>query len=426
MTSRTQNIENLKKIVPTVVVWGLILWALFALGNWVFATFFTNHGPHGGFAVPVVIETIQKESVTDNVEFLGTTHNDNATTIRSQVAGKIVRVFVQDGARVVKGEPLFAVDSRPQAENLRSLEAILKASQAETQKARSTVQSIQAQQKAAAADLQFNQAQLTRYEKLRATQSVSQKDWEQYQSTVTQLQNKVDGLNHDIQAEQRHVQQLEAQIQRDIAASNSARATLDFYTVKAPFSGTVGDILVTEGDQIDYSTVLTRVNNDREMEITIPIPIALKNKVKHGTRLALYSTDGNFISEAKVDYIAPTLDKMTQTLTTKVRVNNTQKTPLFTTDEVLRARMILGKQTQFVAPASAINRVAGQPFIYQAVQKGTGYSAKLLPVTLGPIANGKYPITSGIQKEIQIITGGIQKLQDGVPVSAIKEEAAHK
>ncbi|WP_017197795.1 efflux RND transporter periplasmic adaptor subunit [Arthrobacter sp. M2012083] len=57
--------------------------------------------------IPVVPAT--RATVTNTVEIKGTVQSDAAQTVRSTSAGKVVQVFVEQGATVAKGEVLFQV-----------------------------------------------------------------------------------------------------------------------------------------------------------------------------------------------------------------------------------------------------------------------------------------------------------------------------
>lgn len=64
--------------------------------------------------IPVVPAT--RATVTNTVEIKGTVQSDAAETVRSTSAGKVVQVFVEQGATVSKGEVLFQVKAeRPVA-----------------------------------------------------------------------------------------------------------------------------------------------------------------------------------------------------------------------------------------------------------------------------------------------------------------------
>ncbi len=57
--------------------------------------------------IPVVPAT--RATVTNTVEIKGTVQSDAADTVRSTSAGKVIKIFVEEGATVAEGQALFQV-----------------------------------------------------------------------------------------------------------------------------------------------------------------------------------------------------------------------------------------------------------------------------------------------------------------------------
>jgi hypothetical protein len=67
----------------------------------------------------------------------------------------------------------------------------------------------------------------------------------------------------------------------------------------------------------------------------------------------------------------------------------------------------------------AVSRVGGQAFVFIAAQKGDGYSAHQVPVTLGETVGNTYPVLKGLNPGDKVILSGLQFLQEGAPVKPI-------
>jgi multidrug efflux pump subunit AcrA (membrane-fusion protein) len=394
-------------------------------------------GGPGGFAMPVVFGEVAQANTVDSADFLAEFSSDASATIRAQVPGRITRVLVQDGQTVAVGQPLFQLDGSQQAAVAKSLEASAVATGKETAVVQDTMKAMQADRQSVVTELTFNQDQLKRYQALLTTSSVSQKDVEQYQTTVNGLQSKLASIDANLKGQKSRIAQVQATVQRDLSAAQGAKTNLSFYTVRAPFSGTLGDISARVGDVADPSMPLTTLTNNQNLELNVAVPADYRTKVHHGSQLQLETYDGHPLGQAQVFFVSPKMDSLSQTTLVKAKVANSTRdsATTFATAQKIKAKLIWGQHPSLLVPVSAVFRMAGQPFVYRVAQantdkptegappasksKGTppsGLIARLAPVTLGPITGDNYQILSGLQADESIVISGIQKLQDGVPI----------
>lgn len=367
-----------------------------------------NTHSQGATAMPVTMMPVAERIYPDEAEFMAEVDSKHATDIHPQVSSRIVSVLATDGEQVHTGQPLYQLDISQQAATVRSWEATRRASLEEPW---SLQKNIEAQK----ADLAFSQKQLNRYRELVKNHTVSEMDTEQYET-------KVKSLKANIASEEAHRKQALANIQRDTAGFQSAKADLNYYTVRAPFSGTVGTLIVKVGDVVEPNTILTTLTDNHNLEINIALSADYRPRVHLGTSMTLLSSYDQILAKSKISYIAPKVDPMTQTILVKAKVVNGKSN--VSVDQHLKARLIWGEKRAVLVPIPAVFRVDGQPFIYRAdtSRDGKGMIAHMQAVTLGPIINQDVVVVSGLKSGQILITGGIQKLQEGVPVMEIPKE----
>lgn len=378
--------------------------------------------------MPVPLMTVKATTVNDSQTYLAQLSSDYATTLKSQVEGLVVRVFVQDGDTVRAGQPLIQLDASQQQALAQSLQAASQATAKEVAVIEANRLSALADQRATQAELTFQRTQRDRLATLRATDSVSAREWEQAETSVKQLEDKLDSLSAQVKAQDNRKLQTIAAVQRDQAAARGAMANAGFYTIRAPFSGVLGQVMVKVGDVVGTAMPLTSVTNNRALELEVALPVADKAVVKMGSPLQLepatapagQDRPSAAVGEAHVFFIAPQVDAMAQTVLVKARVNNPNGR--FAADEKLRVRLMTGSTQRVLVPFSAITRMAGQPFVYEAKapdkasDKGEGLVARMIPVTLGSFYGDSVAVTKGLSDGTRIITGNIQKLQEGMPI----------
>lgn len=382
--------------------------------------------PQGPMAMPVTMMQIGERMYRDEAEFMAEVDSKHSTDIHSQVSSRVVAVLAADGERVQAGQPLYQLDRSQQAATVRSYAAVRQASLEEPWSLQKSIEAQEADLAAAESDLAFNSKQLERYQELVKDHTVSQRDTEQYETTVLSQQQKVKGLQAAIASEEARRKEALDDIQRDTASFQSAQADLNYYTVRAPFSGTVGTLVAKIGDVVDPSTVLTTLTDNRHLEIDVALSVDYRSRVHLGTPMTLLTTDDQPLGESEVSYIEPKVDPLTQTVLVKARIANENGD--LSVDQHLKARLILGTKRAILAPFASIFMLDGQPFVYCAepVPDGKGKVARMTPVKLGPIVDQDVVIESGLKPGQTLITGGIQKLQDGVPVMELPSEPPQK
>jgi RND family efflux transporter MFP subunit len=381
-------------------------------------------GGGGAMAMPVTWQTVTRQNVADSTQFMARINSKHATTIRPQVASRVVRVLVNDGQAVRAGQALYQLDNSQQAATVSSLVAGQQASVLQPSLIQKTIQAQQADLKAMQNDLAFSHKQLARYQALLADKTVSLKDTEQLATTVRNQEQKIKAITANISALGISRAEALASVAQSNATVTGAKANLAYYTVKAPFSGTIGALVAKIGDVVDPSTALTTLTDNHMLEVEVAIPADKIAKIHTGSPLQLLSTTDDPLGQAVVSAISPTLDATTQTVLVKAKVTASSQ-PL-TMDQRLKVSVLWDKQAAVVIPLVAVFRVDGQPFVYLAKadsksQSKAGsappsYSATMQAITLGPIVGDNVLVSQGLTTGQLVITGGIQKLQQGVPV----------
>ena len=67
-------------------------------------------------------------------------------------------------------------------------------------------------------------------------------------------------------------------------------------------------------------------------------------------------------------------------------------------------------------PVVAVNRLAGQYFVFVAESMEQGFVARQKPITVGEVLGDDYVIRGGLMPGERVIVSNIQKIFDGAPV----------
>ena len=374
--------------------------------------------------ISVDLYSVQPQAYQDSAEFMAQVNSKNATTIHPQVSSRVTRVLVTDGQLVQAGQPLYQLDVSQQTAVVSSLSSVRSASLQEPGMIQKNIESLQADLSAAQSDLAFNRKQLKRYQELLAQHTVSIRDTEQYQTTVLSQEQKVKGLLASIAQQQSHRKEALANVGRDTATVQSARANLAYYTVRAPFAGNVGTLTAKVGDVVDPSMTLTTLTDNRNLEIDIAVSADYRSKLHIGTPVEIFSMTDEPLGRIQTSYIDPKVDPLTQTFLLKAKSGNLGNH--LAMDQHIKARLIWGEKSAILVPLMSVFRVDGQPFVYKAERKtgkpsgqpgNNDMVATMQAVNLGAVVDQSVVVNNGLKPGDWVVQKGIQKLQEGTPIA---------
>jgi RND family efflux transporter MFP subunit len=333
-------------------------------------------GPPRGAGAPVtvVMSVLQPKPVDRTSEYVATLRSRQTSAISPQVEGIVTRILVRSGQRVAAGAALAQVDPLKQEASVSSNEATRAAQDAQLRLAREELQ----RQKAL-----FDQGLVSR-------------------QVLDQANAAVDTAAASLKALQ--------------ARERESRVELQYYRVTAPAAGVVGDIPVRVGDRVTTSTVITTISDNAGLEAYIYVPIERAADLKLGMPVRLVSAQGDVLAHTRLDFISPQVDDRTQGVLAKAQVPSDKG---FRTEQFVRAQLVWSSEPGLTVPVVAVTRINGQYFAYVAEpgEKGS-FVARQRLVRLRPLTGAEYLLENGLKAGDRLIVSGIQKITDGVPVTA--------
>jgi RND family efflux transporter MFP subunit len=325
----------------------------------------------GPQALPVQTMTVALSPVAQSSQYTATIKSRRSATIQPQVSGTLTEIDARSGDHVKSGQVIMQIDPRQQ---------------------KATVESQRATERQKKALLDYNTIEVERQHKL-------------FDAGVTSR----DAYD---QAEQAF-QNAKADYESAVESRKTQEQLLDYYTIRAPFDGVVGDVPVHVGDYVSPSTMLTTVDERRDLEAYIYIPTERAGQVKQGLNVDLTDNSGNLLEKTNVDFVSPQVDSGLQGILAKAPVRDPE---VLRNAEIVKARVIWDTKPKAVVPVLAVNRLGGQTFVYVAENQGGKYFAKQRPITVGDTVGNDYAVENGLKAGDKVIVSGLQFLMDGAPV----------
>jgi RND family efflux transporter MFP subunit len=199
-----------------------------------------------------------------------------------------------------------------------------------------------------------------------------------------------------------------------VALTKTQEEQLAYYTVRAPFDGVVGDIPVHVGDYVSPTTMLTTVDENKDLEAYIYVPTERAGQVKQGLIVDLVDNPGKVLEKSQVDFVSPQVDSTLQGILLKAPVHSSQA--VLRNAQLVTARIIWNTTPMAVVPILAVKRQGGQSFVFVAKQQDGHLVAQQTAVTLGDTVGNSYSVLSGLNVGDQVVVSSTQFLLNGMPV----------
>ncbi|WPB81869.1 efflux RND transporter periplasmic adaptor subunit [Archangium violaceum] len=322
---------------------------------------------------PREIEVVQltPSEVRDTSEYLGSLLSRQSVNVLPQVAGYVRRIHVRPGQKVEAGAPLIDVDARVETAALETARAQRTSSEVNLEQSRRTRARIESLYKEGLASAQ----------------------------ELEQARAQVDALEANTRAAAATEAQREVQLQ--------------FNTVRAPFAGTVGDVLVRVGDFVSATTPLTSVAQADVLEVSVAVPSERARSLRPETPLEVLDSQGKVLISSPIFFVAPQADPRTQLVEVKAAFRNTVG---LRPSELVRARLVYSTRQALQLPALAVVRQSGQPFALVVAEKEGQMVVERRPVTLGTLGEMAYVVEGGLKEGEQVAVTSLQALRHGAPV----------
>lgn len=343
--------------------------------------------------VEVTVSHPLVQTMTETLEFTGTTAPAAMVEVRARVSGFLEAVWFEPRDRVAAGQVLFEIDARPFA--------------AERDKAAASV---------AALTAEFAKAESDR-------------------AKVEELFERGVTSSDELTTARTRSAALQAQIAGAEAALAEAELRLNWCRVEAPITGRISRNLLDPGNLVtaDATVLATIVNDDviyayfdaseidvlrlreaaRTGRLTSPAegPQPEIRALQWPVHLGVM-TDTGYPHTGVLDYSAPALDPGTGTVQVRGRFDNM--------DGVLMAGLFVRVQVPASAPFDAL-LVAERALGFDQGQRfalvvNAQNIVEYRPVEVGSLRDGLRVIRAGLRPDEQVIVNGLQRVRPGVTV----------
>ena len=337
--------------------------------------------PTGPQAYPVV--QLSELNTTLESDYPATLEGQQNVDIRPMVDGFIGKIYVDEGATVSAGQPLFAITAPQYEQAVRTAEAAIKSAQAEV----------------SAAELQYNK-----------TKPLVEKD------IISKF---------DLQSAELNLTARKASLAQAKATLVNAKVNLGYTIVRSPVSGVIGQIPYKVGAIVSSNSPspLTTVSNISKVYAYFSLnekqllEIArtgdnksLGDKVRSIPPVTLVLADGSVYNQkGKIESIAGQIN--VQTGASSLRATFTNPEGLLRTGSSASIRIPKSLTNAILVPQKSTTDIQGKKFVYLVTDTG---GIKINNIEIMEATKGNYyVVTSGLKAGDKIVLEGFASLKEG-------------
>lgn len=332
----------------------------------------------------VTVAEVLVKPLRDWDEFTGRLEAVNSVEIRPRVGGYIEAVNFEEGSRVRKGQLLFQIDSRPY---------------------RAEVGRLTAEQQRARAQAELARANRDRAQRLLDQNAIAREEYDRLATAATAAAADVGAVDASLEA---------------------ARLNLEFTRITAPIDGRVSRAMITAGNLVDSSALLTTLVSDDPIYASFDADEQTYLRYQgrgdgDGTQgdkpvfMGLVNEQG-YPRQGRLDFIDNRLDPRTGTIRGRAVFANADGA--LTPGLFARVRLVAGEQRERVLiDDRAIGADLGKKFVLALTPDNR---IEYRVVTLGAAVDGLRIVESGLAAGEVIVVNGLQHAKPGETVTPVR------
>ena len=376
-----------------------------------------SHETHAASEQPPIPVQVRTPAVVERAEWVtasGSVEGSETAEVAFQVGGRVVRVLVEEGQHVNKGQLLAEIDSTDYRNAFNAATAQHAAATAISQRADAGVRHQELEQ--ARIDFERSEDEYNRMKALVERKSLPPNDFQKFDAAYKASRERYEMAKEGTRKED--IAAAAAQAHAAGAQATEEGKRLNDTRLVAPISGSIAMRKVDPGQTVAAGMPVFTIVNINPVKVRVGVPEADIDKVRYGAAadVSAPSVAGRRFT-GKVGIIGVAAEPMSRTYTVKIVVPNP--------GQVLLAGMVAeariygpAKASVFTIPGEAITRDAqGAPNVY--VYNGERKRVYARRVDVGEPVNAEVEIRSGLHGNEQIVVAGQQKLREGSVVEIV-------
>ena len=356
------SVKNKKAIVilSIIVIVLILVVAKIFYFNGVKGINSASSGTPRGQAMSVRYIIVEPETLSSLATSVGTVLSNEEIEVRSEISGKVEKIYFTEGSRVNKNDPLLKVND----------------------------EELQARLLSAQYRRELSEREVERQKSLFEKKLVSEREYETSENALSVIK---------------------AEIQLITVQINKTE-------IRAPFDGMMGLRFVSEGSYLSPSTLITTLQDNSTLKIDFSVPEKYAGELRLGDEIRFTIQGSTRVFSGRVYAKAPNIDPTTRTMRVRALYRNVGGEVRAGSFAHIEIRM--RKRTGMTIPSFAVIPELKRHKVF-VLQNG---KAEEKFIEMGTRTEERIEVKSGLLPGDTLITSGILQLRPGMAVRPMDKQ----
>lgn len=306
---------------------------------------------------PVVVHEVGYVEFRDVIEGLGTAEASESVDIMARVTQNVRTIHFRDGQDVEEGELLITLNDREERARVQELEFRL--------------------------------------------------------SEANRQLNRLRELAAENAASRSMIDEQEVRVEQTVSELEVARSRLEEMTIHAPFSGRLGIRQVSRGALVRPGDVITTLDDISPIYVDFSVPEIYLPSLAPGQRIiGLSSAYSGREFEGRIESLASRVDPLTRAIQVRAAIPNENRE--LRPGMLMRIQLERQVDTAMMVPETSVVPIRNEFFVYRVTEDNV---AERTDVKIGRRQPGWVEIIEGLAEGDIVVSGGVVRLRDGIPVA---------
>jgi HlyD family secretion protein len=361
----------------------------------------------------VEVSTAKIQPLSPSVNYIGNTQAIRAVSLRSQVEGRLLKLNVEVGNRVTKGQAIAQLDNTLILTAISEANAQLAALQSEVTRLENEVKNAQVQVKQTEVELKQAQADAKRFKQLAQVGAVALQQAEISQTNADVAAQKVLSAQEQVRIREKAVITAQQRVKAQNATLAQVKERSSYSLLNSPITGLVLEKTTEPGNLVQPGGEIIKIGDFSQIKVVVPITeLKLKEiSIGQAVKVTLDAFAGQ-VFEGRISQISPAAIAQTRQIPVEITIPN----PESKIGSGLLARVELGKNKQTVVIPENALQGDNKDTIFVLAKNGEKPTVEERKIQTGDRANNLIEITTGLKEGDKFVLRSSRPLTTGETV----------
>ncbi len=359
---------------------------------------------------------VNRESLEEPREYIGTTQPVREVILRSQAEGQLLNLSVDVGDSISAGQTIGRLDDTILKSSLLRAQGELASLNAEKMRAKAEINDAESQVESVRVRLQQAQTDADRLDQLYKEGAIALREVEVAKTEENTVLQDVASAQSQVRVRESALKAIEGRIQSQQAIITEARQRLNYTQVKASSTGLVLERLTQPGNLVQPGGEILRVGDFSQVKVEISVSELDLNNFNVGTpvRVQLDAFPNQTFSGV-VSTVSPAAQANVRQIPVEIILDTNNQS--ISSGFLARVTIAQMDTPPIVIPENALSISSNENTVFLLDDSGDNPQVIERIIAIGTTKNGNVEVINGLRESDRLVVRSSQSLENGQKVN---------